>query len=43
MPQCYSSNFFSKVDITLRHGLWKQIEDLVVEVIDHNKGSDDGV
>ncbi len=43
MPHYLSSNSFSGVDIPLRHYFKKEIEDLTIKVMDHNKGGDDGI
>jgi len=43
MLHYWSSNSFSGVDIPLRHYFRKEIEDLTIGVMDHNKGGDDGV
>ncbi len=43
MTHCWSSNSFSGIDIPLCHYFRKEIEDLTIRVMDHNKGGDDGV
>jgi hypothetical protein len=43
MPHCWSSNFFFGIDIPLCHYFRKEIKDLIIRVMDHNKGGDDGV
>jgi hypothetical protein len=43
MPHYWSSNSFLKIDIPLCHYFKKEIKDLTRGIMDHNKGSDDGV
>jgi len=43
MPHYWFSNSFFKVDIPLCHYFKNEIKDLTIGVMDHNKGSDDGV
>ncbi len=43
MPRCRSSNFFLESTICYIMDFMKEIEDLVVKVMDHNKGIDDSI
>jgi hypothetical protein len=41
MPYCWFSNSIFKIDIPLCN-YFKEIKDLTIGIMDHNKGSDDG-